>query len=112
MNSCSANAADQSVPALLNQPARALVHAHAAGATRLPKLCGADIELGNFISGDEAGGGTGARASRLLLRQVHGFPTGARQDYSVTYEDQDWGRKYLKENGGCIYIDLDHLELA
>lgn len=81
-------------------------------AERLAKLCGADVELGNFITGAAAVGGTGALASRLLLREIHGFPTGARRDGGVTYDDQDWGRKYLKENGGCIYIDLDHLELA
>ena len=27
-------------------------------------------------------------------------------------ESQDWGRKYLTGNGGCIYCDLNHLELA
>ncbi len=25
---------------------------------------------------------------------------------------QDWGRKFLPANGGCVYIDLDHLELC
>ena len=25
---------------------------------------------------------------------------------------RDWGRKYLAENGGCVYIDLGHLELC
>ncbi len=25
---------------------------------------------------------------------------------------QDWGRKYLPSNGGCVYIDLNHLELC
>jgi proteasome accessory factor A len=25
---------------------------------------------------------------------------------------QDWGRKFLRENGGSIYVDLDHLELC
>ncbi len=25
---------------------------------------------------------------------------------------QDWGRRFLPGNGGCVYIDLDHLELA
>jgi len=104
--------ADQVVPATTTQPARPLFRNRSPGATRLPKLCGADIELGNFIAGAESSGGTGAPASRLLLRQIHGFPTGASRDYGVSYEDQDWGRKYLKENGGCIYIDLDHLELA
>lgn len=84
----------------------------ATGSRCLPKLCGADIELGNFIAGVSSHGGTGALASKLLLKQIRGFPTGAGRSYSVSYSVQDWGRKYLKENGGCIYIDLDHLELA
>ena len=28
------------------------------------------------------------------------------------YDPQDWGRKFLKSNGGCIYVDMDHLELC
>lgn len=28
------------------------------------------------------------------------------------HSPQDWGRKYLSTNGGCVYIDLDHLELC
>jgi Pup amidohydrolase len=28
------------------------------------------------------------------------------------YSLQDWGRKFLAANGGCAYIDLDHLELC
>lgn len=28
------------------------------------------------------------------------------------FNPQDWGRKYLAANGGCCYIDLDHLELC
>ena len=31
--------------------------------------------------------------------------------YGSGYNAQDWGRKYLP-NGGCAYIDLDHLELC
>ena len=37
---------------------------------RVPKLCGADVELGNFILGVERAGGTGGAASRALLREV------------------------------------------
>lgn len=29
-----------------------------------------------------------------------------------SYNPQDRGRKFLASNGGCIYIDLDHLELC
>ena len=35
---------------------------------RVPKLCGADIELGNFILGVDGRHGTAAEASRALLR--------------------------------------------
>jgi Pup amidohydrolase len=79
---------------------------------QLPKLCGADIELGNFIAGGDSSGGTAPLASRLLLEQIRGFPVSRGNAWGVAYETQDWGRKFLLENGGCIYIDLDHLELA
>ena len=97
----------------------------------LPKLCGADIELGNFIIGKNSGHSTGGEASRALLREIDGLPRRAgyygngygSYQYSHTaaydydyggydgYNPQDWGRKWLT-NGGCIYIDLDHLELC
>jgi hypothetical protein len=111
-----------------------------------PKLCGADIELGNFVLGVQSNRGTGFEASRLLLREIDGLPradkfrgepcncpacTSARSALEegdstpgngraskgngggqVTVNPQDWGRKYLSSNGGCIYIDLDHLELC
>lgn len=79
---------------------------------RVKKLCGGDIEVGNFITGTSGAGGTAPLASRLLLEQVRGFPTGRRGGHRVAYDIQDWGRKFLSENGGCIYIDMDHLELA
>ena len=43
-------------------------------AQRLPKLCGADIELGNFVLGLRSNRGTGFEASRLLLREIDGLP--------------------------------------
>jgi Pup amidohydrolase len=114
---------------------------------RLPKLCGADIELGNFVLGLQTKHGTGSEASRLLLREIDGLPRTerfrgepcdcpacrrARRDRDggdslvrssrgsrgngnakvVVINPQDWGRKYLPANGGCVYIDLDHLELC
>jgi hypothetical protein len=79
---------------------------------RVRKLCGADIEVGNFIAGTSGAGGTAPLASRLLLEQIRGFPTGRGSGQGVAYDHQDWGRKFLAENGGCIYIDMDHLELA
>ncbi len=102
------------------------------------KLCGADIELGNFILGLERSGGTGHEASRALLAEIRGIPnTGysssqgsswfsssswhnAADDSNDSwsqygyhsYNCQDWGRKFLADNGGCIYIDLNHLEVC
>src|SRR5213593_686585 len=86
----------------------------------LPKLCGADIELGNFIVGADRTGGTGAEASRALLREIEGVVGSWRCEQrvfasgGVVYRDepQDWGRKFLPCNGGCVYVDLDHLELC
>jgi len=103
----------------------------------LPKLCGADIELGNFILGLDRRGGTAYEASKALLREFEGAPKARR--YTTTcncpacrananeastgtygygsggysyYDPQDWGRKFLPANAGCAYIDLDHLELC
>ena len=44
----------------------------------LPKVCGADIELGNFILGLDRYGGTGYHASRALLREIRGLPERSR----------------------------------
>jgi hypothetical protein len=108
---------------------------------RVDKLIGEDMELANFIicdsdSDSDSGptvsygspSGTGDRASRAVLREVYGIPSsgggysawswdGASQSYGYYpigsgYHVQDWGRKYLSENGGCIYIDLSHIELC
>ena len=81
---------------------------------RVPKLCGADVELGNFILGLERRDGTAREASRALLRAIDA-PYADRVGTGllfrgVGYDPQDWGRKYLAANGGCFYIDLDHLE--
>ena len=104
---------------------------------RLPKLNGGDIELANFVLG-LPGVDTGAMASRALLAEIEGLPharsfsytsfTGASSsacgrgksdahDERETHTNggwsaQDWGRKFLPTNGGCVYIDLDHLELC
>lgn len=103
----------------------------------LPKVCGADYEFQNFISGLARPEGTGFEASRLLLRQIDGYAgdtvyagssdtsfnsaadtTLARRargedDDSprpkATYYSQDWGRRFLT-NGSCFYVDLNHLE--
>jgi proteasome accessory factor A len=79
----------------------------------VPKLCGADIELGNFILGLDCVGGTGRIASRALLREIAApYPQREVSATSHGYDPQDWGRKYLSTNASCIYVDLDHLELC
>jgi proteasome accessory factor A len=103
----------------------------------VPKVVGADFELGNFILGLESPRGTGAEASRALLRAVVGVAAGGNHQPSLwqagvqattsfatasaasasaasasAWNLQDWGRKFLRENGGSIYVDLDHLELC
>jgi proteasome accessory factor A len=110
----------------------------------MPKLCGADFELGNLVLGMDLPRGTGALASHLLLREFDGLPLSRKNQsvcycpactarrraleygyttaeslgeecsmtkYGSGYNAQDWGRKFLS-NGGCAYIDLDHLELC
>jgi len=105
----------------------------------LPKLCGADIELGNFIAGVDRAGGTGFEASRALIAEIEGLPRlqnnlygwgAAPQPHTVrkpksagqigpyipaggyAYNPQDVSRRFLPGNGGCAYIDLDHIELC
>lgn len=95
-------------------PARAL--------TRTPKVLGADVELGNFILGDDTPGGTGAAASQRLLDEVRGVGSGLVPepvasnhpgwDGRTEVNPQDIGRRFLPTNGGCVYIDMDHLEVA
>ncbi len=108
---------------------------------RLPKLCGADVELGNSIQGLELPGGTGRSAARALLREIPGIYSTSLREVQIRDRDdgrrdawggdaqgrgggspatrsergwhaQDWGRKFLPSNGGCCYIDLDHLEIC
>lgn len=74
----------------------------------LPRICGADLELANFYLG--TGDGCVERAAEALLRAMPGTrPRGAAD---VVETVQDSGRKWSAENGGCYYIDLNHLELA
>ena len=101
----------------------------------IPKLIGGDVELANFIVGlNQSSRKSDYEASRLLLDEVKGLPN--RWFHSCGYaidnlasatvneidpgnlaihdgsRSQDSGRRYLYSNGGCIYIDLNHLELA
>jgi len=88
----------------------------------VPKITGRDCELGNFILGDDYLGRSDGVASRRLLHEIAG--AGGNASYSaystprndgtatLTCNARDWGRKYQSSNGGCFYIDLDHLELC
>lgn len=104
----------------------------------LPRLCGADIEVGNFFVEPGRIGGSGAEASRRLLAEIDGLPRcidgyagyqgntwqssvygGYREDVNRaaceplnagSTNPQDVGRRFLTSNGSCVYIDLDHLE--
>ncbi|MBM4090105.1 MAG: hypothetical protein FJ276_11900 [Planctomycetes bacterium] len=70
---------------------------------RVPKLIGADVEMGNFIEGaDDLK--SGCRAARLILREVAGIMR------NFGFAAQDSHRKFLPDTGGCAYIDLDHAE--
>jgi len=74
----------------------------------LPKILGADVELGNFIVGRECGAaGTGSEAAKALLAEIPGV-----SNRRLTDHPRDWGRRYLPDNGGCSYIDLGHLEIC
>jgi hypothetical protein len=108
---------------------------------RVPKICGSDFELGNFVLGDGLPDRTGHHASHALLERIDGVSPTPRftgyvsggwgwgrggyavreanpvldsissYDSSYPINSQDWGRKYLR-NGGCAYIDLAHLEIC
>ena len=64
---------------------------------RLPKLCGTDVEVGNFICGVERAAGSGAEASRALLREIEGYPQ-ARTNHSClsawTGGHHGWSGRY------------------
>lgn len=65
-------------------------------AKALPALCGADIELGNFIAGAEHARGTGYEASRALLAEIKGLPI--RQ---TGYLDNWWTASYSVPRAGA-----------
>jgi proteasome accessory factor A len=66
-----------------------------ANETRLPKLCGTDVEVGNFVLGVERAMGSGAEASRALLREIEGYPQ-ARTSHSYA---PAWTGAYHRWNG-------------
>jgi Pup amidohydrolase len=94
----------------------------------VPKVCGADIELGNFITGS-AGSSSGEVAAQALLSEIAGVPSVRSSTWSggtarsswfgdwwsagtAWRNPQDIGRRFLPGSGGCAYIDLSHLELC
>jgi proteasome accessory factor A len=83
----------------------------------VPKICGADIELGNFVLG-EPSDRSGAEASQILLAEIRRLvrtvpdARGRWRGPRETRDPQDWARSHLTSCGGCTYIDLDHLELC
>lgn len=86
-----------------------------AVARTVPKLCGADVELGNFIAGVERPAGTGGIAARALLRALASVTPvvgDCSEPGTGAWNPSDWARMHLVANGGCAYIDLDHLELC
>ena len=98
--------------------------------TRLPKLCGADIELGNFLLGRDGDEHTDTEAAVLLLREIAGVPqyrqpptrlhgrhgSGKRRRRAggarAAFDPYDWNRKFLASTGGGAYIDQTHAELC
>lgn len=92
----------------------------------VPKICGGDYELANFIVGEPTGSGDPRLASQLLLAEVQGVSAlhsslrvrgraGAGEagpEQGDYFHHNDWGRLFIPENASCVYIDLDHIELA
>jgi hypothetical protein len=64
----------------------------------MPKLCGADFELGNLVLGMDLSRGTGALASHLLLREFDGLPL-SRKNQSVCYCPACTARRRALEYG-------------
>ena len=56
------------------KPAHSGPHLIVPGSEPVPKLCGGDCELGNFILGLNRRSSTGDEASRALLREIKGNP--------------------------------------
>ncbi|MBI2297373.1 MAG: proteasome accessory factor PafA2 family protein [Armatimonadetes bacterium] len=100
---------------------------------RLPKILGEDGELCNLLQGPAAAAvsGSGGVAARALLERIDGLPLrgsswytprpaagtiAAAGGYDYGYESTNvyWEntRRWQPDTGGCIYIDMNHLELA
>jgi proteasome accessory factor A len=60
---------------------------------------------------EDDAGGDGA-AGRRRHRGLHGRREGGDDGHALSYNPQDWGRRFLASNGGCAYVDLGHLEVC
>src|SRR5687767_10302670 len=81
----------------------------------LPKLCGADVELGNFTLGRAHLDDSMREASQVVLSEIAAAAGVRASALDNVFDDdtaQDRARTFLRTNGGCAYIDLDHLELC
>jgi proteasome accessory factor A len=76
----------------------------------VPKLCGADIELGNFIPDSLDLSSSVREASQALLAEITAEAGVSAASKTVDLQDRE--RAFLWTNGGSAYIDLDHLEIC
>ncbi|MDE2127760.1 MAG: proteasome accessory factor PafA2 family protein [Armatimonadetes bacterium] len=75
----------------------------------LPKIVGADVELANTMLNANGWPQWPHNACRLVIKHVCGTRSVAAGYASDSHYDH--GRVWL-QNGGCIYIDCDHLEVC
>jgi proteasome accessory factor A len=68
-------------------------------------VLGLDSELANSLIVPGCADGRPAVASRMLLEAMPGYPPGP-----LTGTTMEFGRQWYA-NGGCAYIDTDHLEI-
>jgi proteasome accessory factor A len=88
-------------------------------AGRVPKICGADVELGNFVLDPAGGEGRGNEAAQALLAELSRIADGVSDWRSFLTarrggprNPQDWRRCYFPGNGGGAYLDLQHAEVC
>jgi proteasome accessory factor A len=83
---------------------------------RTVPILGADIELANFVLAPVPIREGAKFASRVLLAEFEGIPSSRSNGSGVGIpagrrNPRDHSRKFLG-NGACVYIDLDHVEIA
>ena len=96
-------------------------------ALRAATVCGADVELANFYTGLgerslAAVRDTALDAAKRVLRCVEGVraarvaavwsASGGWQDSLRDDDVAEHTRVWLSSNGGCVYIDMSHLEIC